>query len=329
MADHGGPLRHRALRAAVLAAWTASPGALPRGRQRRGGLRARRLPRPGDRRAGAERRRRRARGPGCPAGCGWSLRRRGADRRQHRCPARRRRGEGLSTLRASAKRDEAARSGRFGVGFAAVVSVCDEPVIASRGPGAVRWSADARPPRWWPPSPRWPRNSPRRDGHVPLLRLPFPADAVDVPEGFDTVVRLPLRDEAAEQAVRRMLAETGPALLLGLPALAVIEIDVDGEVARRSPPTAGRWSRPPGGSPPSRRPSCSPTGPPRSAPGRTGWSAGRCRSSAAAPRTRRRPACRRCVHAPTPERRAAGPARAADRHVPDGHRPPARRPRAR
>src|SRR4051812_11787709 len=40
--------------------------------------------------------------------------------------------EALSTLRASAKRDEATSVGRFGVGFAAVVAVTDEPAIFSR-----------------------------------------------------------------------------------------------------------------------------------------------------------------------------------------------------
>src|SRR4051812_46045316 len=54
--------------------------------------------------------------------------------------------EALSTLRASAKRDETASTGRFGVGFAAVVAVSDEPSIVSRredgsaGTG-VTWSA--------------------------------------------------------------------------------------------------------------------------------------------------------------------------------------------
>src|SRR5260370_20185541 len=49
--------------------------------------------------------------------------------------------EALSTLRASAKRDETASTGRFGVGFAAVVAVNDQPSIASpRRPG-VRGAA--------------------------------------------------------------------------------------------------------------------------------------------------------------------------------------------
>src|SRR4051812_44904096 len=43
--------------------------------------------------------------------------------------------EGLSTLRVSGKKDAAGAVGRFGVGFAAVVSVCDAPAIASRKTG--------------------------------------------------------------------------------------------------------------------------------------------------------------------------------------------------
>ncbi|MEU9891522.1 hypothetical protein [Sphaerisporangium sp. NPDC051011] len=136
--------------------------------------------------------------------------------------------EGLSTLRVSGKRDEIGSVGRFGVGFAAVVSVCDEPLIASRATGAVRWSR-AETAALVAAEPTLSRELAGRDGHVPLLRLPFEAEPVDVPEGYDTVVRLPLRDKTVEQAVRQMLAETGPALPLAMPALAAIEIEADGE----------------------------------------------------------------------------------------------------
>ncbi|WP_432926717.1 sacsin N-terminal ATP-binding-like domain-containing protein [Microbispora sp. CA-135349] len=135
--------------------------------------------------------------------------------------------EGLCTLRVSGKKDEAGAAGRFGVGFAAVVSVTDAPAIASRATGGVRWSREetaglvaARP--------ELAAELEGREGHVPLLRLPFPEDTLDVPEGYDTVVRLPLRDQAAEQAVRRMLEEAGPALPLSMPALETVEIEVDG-----------------------------------------------------------------------------------------------------
>ncbi|PZG39841.1 hypothetical protein C1I98_23125 [Spongiactinospora gelatinilytica] len=137
--------------------------------------------------------------------------------------------EGLSTLRVSAKRDQTGTAGRFGVGFAAVVSVCDAPEIGSWASGAVRWSRE-QTAELVAAEPALAGVLAERGGHVPLLRLPFPADAIDVPEGFDTVVRLPLRDKTAEEAVRRMLAETSPALLLGMPALAAIEVELDGEL---------------------------------------------------------------------------------------------------
>ncbi|GAA4599349.1 hypothetical protein GCM10023194_79190 [Planotetraspora phitsanulokensis] len=137
--------------------------------------------------------------------------------------------EGLSTLRVSGKRGEAGAAGRFGVGFAAVVSVCDEPSIFSRETGGVRWSR-AETSALVSSRPELAAELAGRDGHVPLLRLPFPAEHTEVPEGFDTLVRLPLRDEAAGQAVRRMLEEAGPALPLAMPALETVEIEIDGQV---------------------------------------------------------------------------------------------------
>ncbi|MFC4060287.1 sacsin N-terminal ATP-binding-like domain-containing protein [Planomonospora corallina] len=136
--------------------------------------------------------------------------------------------ESLSTLRVSAKRDQTSATGRFGVGFAAVVTVCDEPVIGSLGTGVVRWSRE-QTAALVAAEPALAAELAERGGHVPLLRLPFPAGPVEIPAGFDTLVRLPLRDEAAVEAVRRMLHAAGPALLLGLPALESIEIDVDGQ----------------------------------------------------------------------------------------------------
>ncbi|MGW5262718.1 sacsin N-terminal ATP-binding-like domain-containing protein [Microbispora sp. NPDC004025] len=135
--------------------------------------------------------------------------------------------EGLSTLRVSGKKDEAGAAGRFGVGFAAVVSVSDTPSIASRATGGVRWSR-AETAALVAARPELAAELEGREGHVPLLRLPFSDDSLDVPEGYDTVVRLPLRDQAAEQAVRRMLEEAGPALPLSMPALETVEIEVDG-----------------------------------------------------------------------------------------------------
>lgn len=150
---------------------------------------------------------------------------------------------GLSTLRASSKRDEwdpsddPAREdvptaggpvGRFGVGFAAVLAVSDEPAVLSQH-GSVRFStADARAAiadvavR----SPELGIELHRREGRVPALRLPFPTEGRP-PQGYDTAVVLPLRDSAAEQLVRRLLTEIDDALLLALPQLAEITVQIN------------------------------------------------------------------------------------------------------
>ncbi|WP_330305432.1 MULTISPECIES: sacsin N-terminal ATP-binding-like domain-containing protein [unclassified Streptomyces] len=143
--------------------------------------------------------------------------------------------ESLSTLRASAKRDAHDTAvGRFGVGFAAVLAVTDEPAVVGRH-GGVRWSlAEARELAG-----DTARHSPglgdeirRRDGHVPLLRLPFAAEGT-APESYDTVVILPLRDPAAQDLTERLLRNIDDALLLALPGLDEVVVEVghsDGEV---------------------------------------------------------------------------------------------------
>lgn len=165
--------------------------------------------------------------------------------------------ESLATLRASAKRDEhtenpsgedltgtgadgAGRAvGRFGVGFSAVLAVSDEPVILSRT-GGVRFSkADTADAIAGLGSGELATEVRRRDGNVPVLRLPFAAEG-EPPEGYDTAVILPLRDEAAVSLVRRLLSEAGDPLLLALPGLARIEIETD--AGRRVLEDAGsRW----------------------------------------------------------------------------------------
>lgn len=135
--------------------------------------------------------------------------------------------ESLSTLRASAKREgHESAVGRFGVGFAAVLAVSDEPAVVGRH-GGVRWSlAEAREltQQAAQASPGLGDELRRRDGHVPLLRLPLPAEGT-APEGYDTVVVLPLRDGAAVDLVERLLAGVDDALLLTLPGLAEIVIE--------------------------------------------------------------------------------------------------------
>ncbi|MFJ3228437.1 sacsin N-terminal ATP-binding-like domain-containing protein [Streptomyces sp. NPDC086783] len=141
--------------------------------------------------------------------------------------------ESLSTLRASAKRDARDTAvGRFGVGFAAVLAVTDEPAVLGRH-GGVRWSlAEAREL-----AEETARHSPglgdeirRRDGHVPLLRLPFAAEG-SAPDPYDTVVVLPLRDAAAADLAERLLRDVDDALLLALPGLEEVVVESgDGDV---------------------------------------------------------------------------------------------------
>ncbi|MDX2932972.1 sacsin N-terminal ATP-binding-like domain-containing protein [Streptomyces ipomoeae] len=135
--------------------------------------------------------------------------------------------ESLSTLRASAKREGHDQAvGRFGVGFAAVLAVTDEPAVVGRH-GGIRWSlAEARML-----AADTARHSPglgdeirRRDGHVPLLRLPFAAEG-SAPESYDTVVILPLRDAAAADLTERLLDGVDDALLLALPGLDEVVIE--------------------------------------------------------------------------------------------------------
>jgi len=147
----------------------------------------------------------------------------------------------LATLRASAKRGTGT-VGRFGVGFSAVLAVTDEPAVISRA-GGVRFSAaDSRAlvAASAGHAPGLADEVARRDGHVPVLRLPFPAQGVP-PVGYDTAVLLPLRDAAAEEVVARLLTEVGDPLLLALPALAEVVVEVPGRPERRVADVGSRW----------------------------------------------------------------------------------------
>ncbi|MCG8966932.1 sacsin N-terminal ATP-binding-like domain-containing protein [Streptomyces sp. CL12-4] len=140
--------------------------------------------------------------------------------------------ESLSTLRASAKREGGEGAvGRFGVGFAAVLAVTDEPAVVGRH-GGVRWSlAEARglAADTALHSPGLGDEIRRRDGHVPLLRLPFPAEG-SAPDPYDTAVILPLRDTAAADLAERLLHAVDDALLLALPGLEEVVIEAGDDV---------------------------------------------------------------------------------------------------
>jgi hypothetical protein len=132
--------------------------------------------------------------------------------------------QGLTTLRASAKRDVSGSVGRFGVGFAAVLAVSDEPAVVSTT-GGIRFSA-AETRAQAAAVPGLAEELARRDGAVPVLRLPWPADGTP-PEGFTTEVVLPLRPGARE-TVAAALHDLPAELLLALPGLAEIEVVVHG-----------------------------------------------------------------------------------------------------
>jgi hypothetical protein len=126
----------------------------------------------------------------------------------------------LASLRASAKRNGAS-VGRFGVGFAAVLAVSDEPSVVSRS-GGVAFSA-VRTREAVAGLPGLTEELAAREGAVPVLRLAWPVPG-DPPEGFDTEVRLPLRPDVDGDALLAAFADEAADLLLALPALAEIRI---------------------------------------------------------------------------------------------------------
>jgi hypothetical protein len=149
--------------------------------------------------------------------------------------------QALATLRASAKR-EGDTIGRFGVGFAAVLAVSDDPAVVSRS-GGVRFSAaDTRQllGEAAEVAPGLADELTRRDGEVPVLRLPFAAEGTP-PDGYDTAVLLPLRDRAAEELVDHLLDEVSDVLLLAMPALTEIVVDRPGREPTRLADAADRW----------------------------------------------------------------------------------------
>ncbi len=108
----------------------------------------------------------------------------------------------LAALRASGKTSGV---GRFGVGFTAVLSVTDAPMLLSRN-GSVQFSADRT------------RHEVGGDVAVPVLRLLWPAPGRPV-EPYDTEVVLPLREDVDAPALLAQLAAQAPQLLLELDAL--------------------------------------------------------------------------------------------------------------
>ena len=147
----------------------------------------------------------------------------------------------LASMRASAKRD-GRTVGRFGVGFAAVRAVSDEVGVLSTS-GGVRFSLADTAAALSAGSagvPALAEEVRRRDGSLPALRLPWPAEGRP-PTGYDTAVVLQLRDEVALDEVTALLAGVDDALLLALPGLVEIVVE-DDERVRRVADAERRWA---------------------------------------------------------------------------------------
>jgi len=129
----------------------------------------------------------------------------------------------LASLRASAKQQGV---GRFGVGFAAVLTVSDAPRFLSTT-GGVEFNAGRTRAEL----------GPEPTGRVPVLRLVWPTED-QPPQGFATEVRLPLRDGVDASALLKEFAEQAVDVLLSLDGLTRIEIGDD--VWRRE--TANGWT---------------------------------------------------------------------------------------
>ncbi|MDM7855448.1 sacsin N-terminal ATP-binding-like domain-containing protein [Cellulomonas alba] len=148
----------------------------------------------------------------------------------------------LASMRASSKRAGDGIVGRFGVGFAAVRAVADEVSVLSTS-GGVRFSlrdtaallAEAAAE-----VPALEDEVRRRDGSLPALRLPLPADGRP-PTGYDTAVVLELRDEVAFDEVAALLAAVDDALLLALAGLTEVVVEAPDGPGRRLADVGARW----------------------------------------------------------------------------------------
>lgn len=124
----------------------------------------------------------------------------------------------LAALRASAKRDTAGATGRFGVGFAAVLAVCTAPRLVTAA-GGVAFSA-ARTAVEVAALGGEAAAELARDARVPVLRLAWPAPEEEPPPpGFATEVRLRPVPGIDPHDLLDELARTAGDLLLALPGL--------------------------------------------------------------------------------------------------------------
>jgi hypothetical protein len=123
----------------------------------------------------------------------------------------------LASLRASAKRESAATVGHFGVGFTAVRSIGDRVSVRSTDGGVVFDAALAEHALAGLAAPALHREVGLRDGRIPVLRLPFPADPAPAGDSWTTTVTVDVRPSAAP-AVREQLASAAE-LMWALPHL--------------------------------------------------------------------------------------------------------------
>ncbi len=162
----------------------------------------------------------------------------------------------LASLRASAKRapspvegahggtgtsTSTSAVGRFGVGFAAVLALTDEPQVLSTGGGVAFSRRRTREVVAATGSQALDREVGARSGDVPVLRLPWPHDT-SPPHGYDTAVVLPLRDAGARERALAALSAVGDVLLLALPALRRITVEAPGAPRHVVEDVASRWA---------------------------------------------------------------------------------------
>ena len=140
---------------------------------------------------------------------------------------------GLASLRASAKRGRASTVGHFGVGFTAVLAVSDSPRVLSTSGGVAFSRAGTAAAIAALGIVQLDAEVAARGGQVPVLRLPWPMESTGgpVPSGFDTEVRLPLRDGLVG-GVTELLDGVGDDLLWALPGLLTVEIAMPGAPVR-------------------------------------------------------------------------------------------------
>ena len=141
--------------------------------------------------------------------------------------------QSLAAMRASAKSADAV--GKFGVGFAAVLSVSDEPAVLSRD-GGVRFSRTESAALLRDDAAL---RSLLDEREPPVLRLPFADDRMPPTLGdatpYETAVVLPWRDAAARERANEAVAAIDDALFIALPEISELVVD-------RGDGTTQRWT---------------------------------------------------------------------------------------